>query len=56
MCTKNTAQVGVSRDRGVFYSTKQRQVLYLSQDMPPSTVFFVHMSLGGGIVNNKLVD
>ena len=62
MCTENTAQVGVLRDRGVFYSTKQRQVLYLSRDMPPSAVFFVHMGLGGAlsgtvcIVKDKLVD
>ena len=45
-CTENTARGGVSRDK---YSTRRSRVLYLSRDMPPSAVFFVHMSLGGAL-------
>ena len=45
-CTENTARGGVSRDK---YSTRRSRVLYLSRDMPPSAVFFVHTSSGGAL-------
>ena len=42
----NTERGSVSRDK---LSTRQSRVLCLSQDMPPSAVFFVHTSSGGAL-------
>ena len=39
VCTENTAQGGVLKDK---YSMWQSRVLYLSRDMPWSTVFFIY--------------
>ena len=46
VCMENIAQGGVSRDN---YSTRQSRLLYLSRDMSPSAVFFIHMSKGSAL-------
>ena len=51
MCTENTASGEVLRDK---YSMRQSRVLYLSQDMPSSVVFFIHTSSGGALSGIEL--
>ena len=52
---ENTARGGVLRDQ---YSMRQSRGLYLSRDMSPIAVFFVHMIIGsvlGGILYLELL-